>query len=335
MNKRDEIWKVKFIEELRKRGAVEEACIAAGISVTTVYAARKRAMISREANGAPTDDGSTSLTTRGSTSLTARGSTSVTARDSADGFAPVTICDFAAQWEDAIRGAIEREVQSARDANAKGSAQKLRALPKKRRPRVSKGSWHNKFIEELRQRGVVIDAARAAHIDVSTVYNERRKALRLRSAKVEHETQSELVESLDPSRNDFAARWDEAIDDAVHTLEAEAWRRARDGYSEPVYYRGRQVGEVVRYSDGLLSLLLKANRPKKYREPYRLPEETLPDLVAMAKSEFKFMREKAVAMLEGIRSGKIYLNEEDKAELHRQIVALREEEEAEGRKAEG
>ena len=71
----------------------------------------------------------------------------------------------------------------------------------------------------------------------------------------------------------FAREWDEAMDKAIDTLEAEAWRRARDGVPEFVT-TGKglvldKAGQPVtqnRYSDTLLITLLKAHRPERYRD---------------------------------------------------------------------
>ncbi|MXV35856.1 MULTISPECIES: hypothetical protein [unclassified Saccharibacter] len=72
---------------------------------------------------------------------------------------------------------------------------------------------------------------------------------------------------------EFAQEWDEAISTAIDTLEEEAWRRARDGVPE---YLVTGKGLVLdkegnpimqnRYSDSLLTTLLKAHRPERYRE---------------------------------------------------------------------
>ena len=98
------------------------------------------------------------------------------------------------------------------------------------------------FLKELRRRGNVSDAARAAGVDRSTPY-------RWREAEPE-----------------FAAAWDDAVEVAVDSLEKEAWRRARDGVLKPVYQKGEKVGQVREYSDQLMVTLLKAHRPEKYRE---------------------------------------------------------------------
>ena len=54
----------------------------------------------------------------------------------------------------------------------------------------------------------------------------------------------------------------------VEALEAEADRRGRtEGTVKATYGKdGTLISEEVRYSDGLLTLLLKANAPEKYRE---------------------------------------------------------------------
>lgn len=103
------------------------------------------------------------------------------------------------------------------------------------------------FLEELRKRGNVRDACRTAGIGRQTVYDLRGR---------------------DP---EFAAAWDEAVDEAVDTMEGEAWRRAVEGVDEPVFGRvardqDGEVGTIRKYSDALMNTLLKAHRPEKYRE---------------------------------------------------------------------
>src|SRR5215467_3360180 len=49
-------------------------------------------------------------------------------------------------------------------------------------------------------------------------------------------------------------------------LEAEAIRRAFKGVRVPVYQGGLLAGHITQYSDALLTLLLKALRPEKFRE---------------------------------------------------------------------
>lgn len=54
----------------------------------------------------------------------------------------------------------------------------------------------------------------------------------------------------------FAERWDDAIAAVRPTLEEAAFRRAVEGWDEPVFQGGRQVGVKRRYSDNLLRMLI-------------------------------------------------------------------------------
>jgi hypothetical protein len=65
----------------------------------------------------------------------------------------------------------------------------------------------------------------------------------------------------------FATLWGEALAMAADTLEAEADRRGRDGWSEDVYYRGQVVGQRRRYSDRMLIFRLRALKPERYGKP--------------------------------------------------------------------
>ena len=67
----------------------------------------------------------------------------------------------------------------------------------------------------------------------------------------------------------FARDFDQCMDEAIDMMEGEARRRAVDGYKEPVFRNGKQIGEITRYSDSLLMFLMKANRPEKYRDSVR------------------------------------------------------------------
>ena len=87
--------------------------------------------------------------------------------------------------------------------------------------------WRPVFLQMLRNTGNIRASANAAGVTRPTVYNHKRRS------------------------KEFAAAWDDAIQDAVDTLEAIAIDRARKG------------------SDTLLIFLLKAHRPEKYRETVR------------------------------------------------------------------
>jgi hypothetical protein len=82
----------------------------------------------------------------------------------------------------------------------------------------------------------------------------------------------------------------EAKQMAVDILESEAHRRAVEGFDRPVIYKG-EVTETYRdYSDSLLSMLMRGNKPEKYKErtehsgsvgrPMTLDAEDKEDVVA-------------------------------------------------------
>lgn len=98
------------------------------------------------------------------------------------------------------------------------------------------------FLEQLSTNGNVTVSAEACNLARRTLYDLR---------------------STDP---EFAAAWDAAMEQAADHLEAEARRRAVDGWDEPVFYQGEQAGLVRKFSDTLLIFLLKGARPEKFRD---------------------------------------------------------------------
>lgn len=63
------------------------------------------------------------------------------------------------------------------------------------------------------------------------------------------------------SNAELARDWQDALDESVDALRREARRRAAEGVEEPVFQGGVEVGRIRKYSDGLLTLLLKAHDP--------------------------------------------------------------------------
>lgn len=61
---------------------------------------------------------------------------------------------------------------------------------------------------------------------------------------------------------EFASAVEEAKAAAAERLEGEAYRRAVIGVEEPVFFEGRRVDTVRKYSDSLLAKLLEANDPR-------------------------------------------------------------------------
>jgi hypothetical protein len=119
----------------------------------------------------------------------------------------------------------------------------------------SKPDWEPLFLEHLANSGNIFASAKAAKITRSTVYERR---------------------DNDP---EFKAAMFSAFEDATDLLELEARRRAHDGVDEPHFGSGGpglgtvQVGVVRKYSDTLMSLLLKAHRPEKFRERYEVKHD--------------------------------------------------------------
>lgn len=98
-----------------------------------------------------------------------------------------------------------------------------------------------RFLAALGRTATVTEACDAAGIERSTAYRWRHSS---------------------PA---VAKAWDEAVQRVVDRLEAEAVRRAADGWEEPVYQQGREVGRVLKFSDRMLELLLKRHKPE-FRE---------------------------------------------------------------------
>lgn len=65
---------------------------------------------------------------------------------------------------------------------------------------------------------------------------------------------------------EFLVREEQARGELADMLEGEAVRRAFRGIKQPVYQGGLLAGYITQYSDQLLTLMLKAVRPDKFRE---------------------------------------------------------------------
>lgn len=106
-------------------------------------------------------------------------------------------------------------------------------------------SWKPKFLNALRERGIVKDACSAAGVNRATAYRNR------------------------DADAEFAQEWQDALDEAADELEREAWRRAVDGTDKPITFQGEVTGSYKEYSDMLLALLLRAKRSREYAERTR------------------------------------------------------------------
>lgn len=109
------------------------------------------------------------------------------------------------------------------------------------------------FLAELARHGILVRAARAASPRASSRYGAKQTFLDERER--------------DP---EFAAQWQEAIEAAEASIEAEIYRRAQEGWEEPIFggrHREQIVGTVRKYSDRLLELRARAMLPA-YRETH-------------------------------------------------------------------
>ena len=103
----------------------------------------------------------------------------------------------------------------------------------------------NAFLQAyIEMGGHVSKAARAARVDRSTPYNWL---------------------AADPA---YKEAFERAREQAADVLEAEVIRRGAHGIDEPVFYQGKVVGQIRKYSDNLLMFMLKGLRPAKFRDNY-------------------------------------------------------------------
>ena len=98
------------------------------------------------------------------------------------------------------------------------------------------------FLETLAATGSISEAAAAIGISRTALYKLR----------------------ANPAASDFRARWAEALREATAVLAGEAFERALKGTSQPVWYKGNQIGERVRHDNRLLMFLLRAHDPETY-----------------------------------------------------------------------
>ena len=110
----------------------------------------------------------------------------------------------------------------------------------------------DRFLRALMECGTIFRAAKLAEVDRPTVYRTMR------------------------AESDFKAAVEEARvigkEPYKDTLTQEVYRQAVEGIDEPVYYQGKLVDTVKKYSPILLMFLLKREDPS-YRDSYRAPED--------------------------------------------------------------
>lgn len=117
-------------------------------------------------------------------------------------------------------------------------------------PRPMDQARKEKFLSCLAEHGIIGEAAKQAslhshHGCLQSFYRERER---------------------DPL---FAQAWQDAIEQARFTIEKELHRRAVEGVDEPVYWQGKEVGQVRKYSDQLLLAMMRKLDPE-YRPAARV-----------------------------------------------------------------
>ena len=98
-----------------------------------------------------------------------------------------------------------------------------------------------RFLKELAETGNVTHSAKVVGVGRRTVYD------------------------LTARDKEFAQQFEDSVEAGTDRLVEEAQRRARDGFEEPVFFQGKQVGVIRKWSDNLLMFLIKARRPE-YRD---------------------------------------------------------------------
>lgn len=93
------------------------------------------------------------------------------------------------------------------------------------------------FLVYLRKGYVPKRAAEAVGVSRTTFFNWRRDDL------------------------EFAAAWEQAIDEGTDLLEEAIMKRAQEGVSRPVFQMGSCVGFTQEYSDSLAAMMLQGRRP--------------------------------------------------------------------------
>jgi len=89
---------------------------------------------------------------------------------------------------------------------------------------------------------------------------------------------------------------------ATDALIQEARRRAVQGVSEPILYKGKVVKTIQKYSDQLLMFLIKGALPEVYRERYEFTGGSKPIFVGYDQDKLKGLSDEELQTLRDLAS---------------------------------
>jgi hypothetical protein len=70
----------------------------------------------------------------------------------------------------------------------------------------------------------------------------------------------------------FAEAWENATEEIVDAVESSMLEKARDGWTEPVFWQGKAVGVVRKFSPMLMRFVCESRRPERYNGRWRFTE---------------------------------------------------------------
>lgn len=144
------------------------------------------------------------------------------------------------------------------------------------------------FLAELAKHGIVQHAARTANPNAKTARGAGREFYRLRETDAE-----------------FAEAWEQAIEEAGATIEAEIYRRGKEGFEETRTDPAGRVTVLRRFSDPCLLALARARLPHFRKSDVELSgkvEQTSTDDRKLAAAIRKLAEQAADQMIDPARS---------------------------------
>ena len=116
------------------------------------------------------------------------------------------------------------------------------------RTAISNRNWQQKFLAALRDLPNVAYACRKGRVSRVTAYLHKNEDSK------------------------FALQWEDAVAEGVDTIEEVVMEHAKKGIARPVWMKDEQgipkkIDTIREYPIGHYAMLLKAHKPKLYREP--------------------------------------------------------------------